>query len=233
MNRAEIFDPALEQEWARLRVQLDFAAGFWLGFVFLRSAASAQFLEKRTERFLHEHTRSLRIIEVARPSDFSDVITDLMAAESIDSGCIWVRSVNMDNDTWHSATWDFFSRLNERRDALRRRIDGGLVFALHPTMKALVREAAPDLWSIRSLVLEPILHRQSAPRSDARTLVHDKNESADVLAATPISFAPMRDLLRRAASLLLDDRASEAVAVAHDALPLHLRISQIPIWPPR
>ena len=219
MSHPRIFDPALEQEWTRLRVQLDFAAGFWLAFAFLNSSTSAQFFERRTERFLHEHARSLHVIEVARPSDLSEVLASLMA-ESTSSGSIWVRSINVDNSVWHSATWDFFSRLNERRDALRRRIKGGLVFALHPSMKALVRDASPDLWSVRSLVLEPASFRQQfPPRSDIRTPISDdENESVDILAGTPISFAPMRNQLRKAADLLLADQSSEAVEVTHDAL---------------
>ena len=53
------------------------------------------------------------------------------------------------------AAWDWLMRrLNERRDALRRQLGGALLFAVHPNWKPRVREAAPDFWSVRSLVLD-------------------------------------------------------------------------------
>jgi hypothetical protein len=52
-------DAATEHEWTRLRAQLDFATGFWLGFALLTSPEASRVLEKRTERVLHEHARSL------------------------------------------------------------------------------------------------------------------------------------------------------------------------------
>ena len=45
-------------------------------------------------------------------------------------------------------------RANERRDAMRRHLEGGLILAAPPEVKPRVRDAAPDIWSIRSLVLE-------------------------------------------------------------------------------
>jgi hypothetical protein len=56
---------------------------------------------------------------------------------------------------WAAAWQDFFLRLNERRDRLRRELSGGLILELPPGIKPDVRNAAPDLWSIRALVLEP------------------------------------------------------------------------------
>jgi len=44
-------------------------------------------------------------------------------------------------------------RLNERREALREH-QGSLVLVMAPTLKPMVRETAPDLWSIRSLALD-------------------------------------------------------------------------------
>ena len=45
-------------------------------------------------------------------------------------------------------------RANEHRDELRRHLTGGLVFAVPDEWKPRVRDAAPDLWSVRSLVLD-------------------------------------------------------------------------------
>ncbi|MEM6796430.1 MAG: hypothetical protein AAF725_20835, partial [Acidobacteriota bacterium] len=45
-------------------------------------------------------------------------------------------------------------RLNERRDRLIRSLRSGLMLAGPPEIKVLVRSAAPDLWSSRSLVID-------------------------------------------------------------------------------
>ncbi|MCA9707415.1 MAG: tetratricopeptide repeat protein [Myxococcales bacterium] len=45
-------------------------------------------------------------------------------------------------------------RANERRELLRSELRGGLVLVTHPGLKADVRRAGPDLWSVRSFVFE-------------------------------------------------------------------------------
>src|SRR5439155_26283964 len=77
-------------------------------------------------------------------------------------GCWSIEAVHVDPPTgsgtapgpWTAAWDDFLLRVNERRDALRRHLKGGLVLAAPPDIKARARDAAPDLWSVRSLVLE-------------------------------------------------------------------------------
>ncbi len=212
--------PAAEGEWLRLRTQLEFAKGFWLGFVFIASVTTSRVFEQRGERWLRQHVRTLRIIE-ANDTVPSDEILSALLDESFDEDCIWVRSLNVvTQENYYEQLWNLFSRLNERRDAVRRHHKGGVVFALHPSMKALVRDAAPDLWSVRALVLEPGL--SSLPSFDRRSLPaqerYIRTEQPDPLAATPVSNKFMREMLNTAANLLLEDRPQEATEVIHRAL---------------
>jgi len=58
--------------------------------------------------------------------------------------------------SWVRAWDQLMLRLNERRERLRRTLPCGLILTAHPRIKPRIRDAAPDLWSIRSIVLEPL-----------------------------------------------------------------------------
>jgi tetratricopeptide (TPR) repeat protein len=221
MSLPRPLDAATEHEWTRLRAQLDFARGFWLGFALLTSPEVSRVLEKRAERVLHEHARSFVVIEVAAEPQAERVLDGLLAAAS-DWGCIWVRCIQVGGG-WDTVMWNLFLRLNERRDALRRRVGGGLVFAVHPSMKPRLRDAAPDLWSVRSLVLEPMpaasaLASRRADESRARA--EDAGAPAAGWQGTPVSPGPLRDLLETVADLLTRGQNDEAVEASHRSLEL-------------
>ena len=55
---------------------------------------------------------------------------------------------------WLDAWDDVLQRLNERRERLRRSLGGALVAVGPPTLKPIVRNRAPDLWSIRSIAAD-------------------------------------------------------------------------------
>ena len=82
--------------------------------------------------------------------------------ESAQADCVWIESIHSEfpaqgkdgKDSWILA-WDhFLLRANEHRDAARRHLRGSLILAAPPRVKPRARDAAPDLWSIRSLVLD-------------------------------------------------------------------------------
>ncbi len=145
-----------EEEWGRLRNQLELASGFWLGFLFAPSPSPVYILQDRTEQLLRLRARRTVTIDPTDPSELAKVLPDLFADATNDTGCLWVRAIHVDSpdQQWMGAWEHVLLRLNERRDALRRHLGGGLVLVAHPTVKPLAREAAPDLWSVRSLVIE-------------------------------------------------------------------------------
>ena len=56
---------------------------------------------------------------------------------------------------WRRA-WVYYSqRWNEHREVLRRARTGGLLLVASPWVKPLMQSMAPDLWSIRTLALDP------------------------------------------------------------------------------
>jgi hypothetical protein len=130
-------------------------------------------------------------------------------------------------------------RANERRERIFRHLSGGLVFAAPPEIKPRVRNAAPDLWSLRSLVLE--LDPTPARRSSIDDL-DTEFDSAKTLRELPVEgpdpeFAleeaerreahrrseprnVVSSLLRAVSGLLAEGRYREAVDVARRAVSL-------------
>ena len=151
-----------EDVWQQLRRQFELANGFWLGFVFCPSPRTVALLRRRTGQILKFRAQRLRAIRPSSPDDFGSLLPALFEPESAQAGCVWIESIHTNSPTRHTSesgdwtlAWDsFLLRANERRDAMRRHLDGGLILAASPEVKPRVRDAAPDLWSIRSLVLE-------------------------------------------------------------------------------
>ena len=233
--------PAGEGEWQLLRRQFELATDPWLGWVFCPAPSPVAVLRERTEFMLQYRAKQLRRIAPGSPETLRELMPQLF--ESLpQADCVWVEVIAVDGPLsddevgpW-AAAWDWLMlRLNERRDALRRRLKGALIFAVHPSWKPRVRNAAPDFWSVRSLVLElagdkggerlgPPSALASASRADDDAEYIPNVDAAlaavNRLAATsspdPQSLARLR--MRAASALLADDRTSEAAEQAEQAL---------------
>lgn len=151
-----------EAEWHRLRQQLALAEGFWLGFLFTTSPVVTRTFRQRTERILRSRALSLQTLRPETTGELERILPRLFDPEP-NTGCLWLEAPRVDSPgtaedepgSWIRAWDQLLLRLNERRDRLRRTLDCGLVLVAHPRIKPRVRDAAPDLWSVRSIVLEP------------------------------------------------------------------------------
>jgi len=151
--------PQGEAEWQRLRRQVELAEGFWLCFIFAPSSRSTGVLRRRTERLLRGQTRRLNQYEPSQPDDLPAVLSSLLAPEARDLACHWLETLHLDSGEqaegpWQRAWVKLAVLMNERRDALRRHLRGGLVLVAPAKMKQHFRDMASDLWSVRALVLE-------------------------------------------------------------------------------
>ena len=230
-----------EREWLCLRRQFELADDPWIGFIFCPAPSPVAVLRQRTEFTLRYRAKQLRRIAPESPDALRELMPRLFESLS-QADCVWVEAIAVDGPLrddeigpW-AAAWDWLMlRLNERRDALQRRLKGALVFAVHPTWKPRVRNAAPDFWSVRSLVLELAGNKSEAgidhlsvsawtseaeDRTEYVPSVHDALAAVNRLAATPSpdpqSLARLR--MRAASALLAVDRASEAAEQADQAL---------------
>ena len=230
-----------EGEWQRLRRQFELATDPWLGFIFCPAPRPVAALRQRTEFTLQYRALQVRRIHPESPDELRKLMPKLFSSLP-DAGCVWVEVIAVDSPIldddvgpWAGA-WDWLTmRLNERRDALRRRMAGPLIFAVHPEWKRRLRDAAPDLWSVRSLVLD-LPGNEGRATTDHSNVSEEASKAADdpehvasveeAQAAlhrlegmpSPDANALARLHMYMASALLADDRASEATEHADKAV---------------
>ncbi len=240
-----VLDPAAEAEWQILRRQIELASGFWLGFIFCPSPRPVAVLRQRVEQIYRFHASQVRLLRPSEPEELREILPRLLEPESVEAGCVWVEAIHLDASTftdeepgpWATA-WDWtLMRTNEHREVLRRRLNRGLVYAASPQWKPRARIAAPDLWSIRSLVLDLPASAGGLPDAGRRDAMERESVAPDpsLDTAIDVDFAlaearriegkPKYDprsharvLLRAVEGLLARDRTGKAVETAHRAL---------------
>ena len=142
--------PSAEASWQTLRQHAEWARGAWLVWLFTD--------EDRVRAALRERlgglsVGGLRLLELRGPDDVDGLLRTLLT-ERPSSLHTWLQATGS-SPAVRQAWIRLHLRLNERRERLRAHLPGGLVLAAPLAWKADTRNAAPDLWSVRSLVLEP------------------------------------------------------------------------------
>jgi len=221
-----------EEEWQRLEKQLEWTEGFWLGIVFTASPAMARALRDRARRKLEDLGQSFHLFLQESPGDLGqEAPRILLGADVPTADCIWLETVATDPPTpvdrepgpWTASWENLLLRLNEHRDRLRRRLTGGLVLVMPPSLKARFHRAAPDLWSVRGLVLEPTAILELLREAEG-LLLGDRSDEAIVLVRHALEAAEAMEASGRKLSwiskgLVLLARAEAAA----DDLPAAIR----------
>lgn len=136
----------------RLMFQIEVPPGrFWFGVIVSPSPASldvmlhaARVACQRRGLDLHVHAPAVdELVKLA----FS-------LREDPAPGLHWIQVVD-DTPAGEEAAAALLLRMNERRDSYRRRLDGAIVIAGPLSLKRMLRELAPDLFTIRAFILEP------------------------------------------------------------------------------
>lgn len=149
---------SVEQAWESLKIHLEWANRFWLLYVFTDDPRVVDILRSRTQAHLLAVGRQL---EDLRPksttrTDVLEVVEVLLEGRD-DDGVAWVDFVRHDapgSTAWHDAWQYACMQLNQRRELLRRQWSkGGIVLATTLDRLDETPGMAPDLWTIRSLLL--------------------------------------------------------------------------------
>lgn len=239
MNEPRVTSPTSETKQAakRLVQHLEWSEGFWLGYVFTVDANQAGFLERQLARGLGRRGRALRLVRPTAPAELR--LERIL--EQPEAGCTWVEAIREPrsrNAAWTEAWLQLILRANERRELLRGRLLGGLVLVMHPSLKPEVRAAGPDLWSVRSMVLElpsgtlapssPMPGREPAPERfvDAELLDMDLARSEPAPVDAVPSFQQARAKLELAERLRNLGRHQEAAAASEAALSIARELAE-------
>ena len=203
-----------EADWAQLKRHLEFSEDFWLGVVCTPDPRPAHELRQRAIDMLPTRTRRGLTMAPTTPEALVDVLAWLDRDEVRAAALVWVEAVH-EGEAWRRAWETVLLRGNERRERWRRHLKGALVFVGPPALKVWMREAAPDLWAIRALLLELDPLAQSAPPARVEA-------AGEADAGAAVVVAPMRTevmapeaqaaLIRDALALLDAGSLREAVA---------------------
>lgn len=135
--------------------KLEWTEGFWLGYVFTNDPAQSSHVRERAAATLRARDEELRYVQPDTPAQLQRALETILSRSPV--GFTWVEAIREPDaldGSWTRAWLQLILRSNERRELLRRRLTGGLMFVMHPDLKAEVRAAGPDLWSIHSVMLE-------------------------------------------------------------------------------
>jgi tetratricopeptide (TPR) repeat protein len=153
----------VNESWYQLRQHTEWSEPPWVAFLFTSSTATARTLEQHMQAWLAERGQTQRVLRPKTPQDLREALPWLLEEPQPGTGCTWIEAVHLDVPTpqgappgpWTEAWDSLMLRANTRREQILKRLHGGLIFVGVPERKPRIREAAPDLWSIRALVLQP------------------------------------------------------------------------------
>ena len=147
--------------WRRFLVHFDLGEGFAFLVLLLPGAVGAKICQRHLSEYLAAKGKRLAEVACEWREDARRLGEHLFDLEVTDDlGGVWTGSVVPDSDPeieeWRKAWRWGLASLNERRNPLQCRFSCPLVLVGAPWLQALLREAAPDLWSIRTAVVSVI-----------------------------------------------------------------------------
>ncbi|MBL4684792.1 MAG: tetratricopeptide repeat protein [Nannocystaceae bacterium] len=142
---------------SRLGRHAEWSEGFWLAYIFTISPPQAHILQEGLGAQMMRQGRTQRVFRPETPSELEHVLAEVLADGK--AGCTWDEAVRGRTSSpaasaWADAWLQLILRTNERRELIRETLQGGLVFVAHPDFKPDMRQAGPDLWSIRSFAFD-------------------------------------------------------------------------------
>lgn len=177
------YGAAASVEWQRVGGHFALNEGFALVVLVVPDRDGASLCRLSLANRLRAHGLGILDASPASPSALRRLAPSLLALRpERDRGAVWVSAAVPasadDFAAWRMAWRWGLATLNQNRNPLRRWIGCSLVIVGTPELVPLFREAAPDLWSVRSLVAHilpdptrligeaPHAGRAPAPRRD-------------------------------------------------------------------
>lgn len=164
-----------QPEWQQFLNHFDLSESFALIVLLVADADGADLCRLELEKQLQQEDKKLVTIDVSHPDALRNLPSQLLATQlPVDAGGLWIAAVvpdyAKDFSAWQQA-WQFaLARLNPRRNEIRRQFNCPLIFVGAPWLQETMREIAPDIWSVRTLVarIEPQVATETRATTTAR-----------------------------------------------------------------
>jgi tetratricopeptide (TPR) repeat protein len=172
-------------EWQRLLTHFEWRQAFAFIVMLVPDKYGAEICWHSLEQFLTRSDKKLLTFHYGQPEELKTLTEQLMGLEpSADTGAIWVEAVVpeavKEYQSWRDAWRVAAAVLNRFRNPLTRRFKVPLLFVGAPWLQVLLREIAPDLWSVATLVVrvEPEVTIEGEPEPFAPSFSDMIDESA-------------------------------------------------------
>lgn len=142
------------EAWERLLFHLENQTGFWFAMVVGDDPVARGRLYTKAKGYCEEQGVAFERI-TPPPQESRSIAITLAQAELKGVRWIVLDGPKTIREQWDVAAIRLASAMNERRDAYRKRFDGGIILEGRMVLKRIVRESAPDLFSIRAFIAEP------------------------------------------------------------------------------
>ena len=165
-------------EWQKLLTHLEWRQGFAFILLTVPDDLGAEICRQALERQLSQTDQTLLNLSCDDPTQLANLTEQLLELHPDKTiGAIWVEAVVAEASPkfqeWRDGWRELLARLNRYRNVLQRQFEVPLFFAGANWLPPLVREIAPDLWSVRTLIVHieaavsPAVPSVSAPRAES------------------------------------------------------------------
>lgn len=171
-------------EWQRLLRHFEWRQAFAFIVILVPDEYGAEICRLSLEQFLARSDKKLLTLRYTQPDELKRLTDQLMGLEPpADAGAIWVEAVIPEAvkgyESWRDAWRVAVAVLNRFRNPLMRRFSVPLLFVGAPWLQVMLREIAPDLWSVATLVVrvepEVTVEREPEPFAPPRPDWVDEN----------------------------------------------------------
>ncbi len=165
-------------EWQKLLTHLEWRQGFAFILLTVPDDLGAEICRQALERQLSQTDQTLLNLSCDDPTQLANLTEQLLELHPDKTiGAIWVEAVVAEASPkfqeWRDGWRELLARLNRYRNVLQRQFEVPLFFAGANWLPPLVREIAPDLWSVRTLIVHieaavsPAVPSVSAPHAES------------------------------------------------------------------
>ena len=205
---------SVSEEWQKLLTHFDWGVGFSFVVILVPNPQDAEIRRQALERTLAAENKTITRISFSSPDELKQLAGTLLDLQTApDTGAIWVSAVvseaNKDFLEWQAAWREAVARLNQFRNHLQQRFSLTLLFVGAPWLAETIRTYAPDLWSVRMLVID--IEPDASPLRDLQA-AHQRYEP---VTQSFSDSAPNVELALKAAAKLRGKIGNEAELVLY------------------
>lgn len=228
-------DLLASEEWQKLLRHFEFSPGFAWIILLVRDSNFGRLCFAELQSVLQAKAGlNLSALPIAQPKDLETAVEKLLSIDPANSP-LWIAGVGTP-EAYRSAWERCAMKLNRTRDTIASRFPHALIFVMQPWTREVLRDEAPDFWSVHDTVvdLSTILRQPTiaagnqAPKNPDQQDPNEWSPDPDLALAQAVRLRGkpglestlLRVLDRAGTGLMQRGRSAEAEQVYGEALGL-------------